>query len=165
MCYLYQFSGLSKNCCCLNINAVLITLLHRLQQPMSANACMNQHFTVHSTDAPRPSDGSVSVVALNETGKVRVTWRRPTLGPGQVITGYSVQYRRSGTTSYTIRSVSSSSTTSYTITNLNLGAVYEVRVASVGRLGLSGYCCGSGKQVTTYHSELTAKLMQYKVPV
>ena len=41
----------------------------------------------------------------------------------------------------------------YTITNLNLGTVYEVRVASGGRFGLSGYCCGSGKQVTTYNRE------------
>ena len=96
------------------------------------------------------------MVALNEAGKVRVTWSRPTLGPGQVITGYSVQYRRRGTTSYTTRPVSGSSTTSYTITNLNLGAVYEVRVASGGPLGLSRYCCGSGKQVTTYHSKCNA---------
>ena len=105
------------------------------------------------------------MVVLNEAGKVRVTWRRPTLGPGQVITGYSVQYRRKGTISYATRSVSGSSTTSYTITNLNLGAVYEVRVASVGPLGPSGYCCGSGKQVTTYNCGFTAKFMQYKVPV
>ena len=95
-------------------------------------------------------------MALNETGKVRVTWSGRILGTGQVITGYSVQYRRSGTTSYTTRSVSGSSTTSYTITNLNLGTVYEVRVASVGPLGLSGYCCGRGKQVTTYNSECKA---------
>ena len=106
-----------------------------------------------STDVPPPTDGSVLVVALNEAGKVRVTWNRPTLGPGQVITGYSVQYRRRGSTSYTTRSVSGSSTTSYTITNLNLGRVYEVRVASRGPLGLSGYCCGSGKQVRTYNCE------------
>ena len=92
-------------------------------------------------------------MAVDEAGKVKVTWRRPLLGPGQVITGYSVQYRRRGTTTYTTRSVSSSGTTSYTITNLNLGTVYEVRVASVGPLGLSGYCCGSGKQVMTYRSE------------
>ena len=104
------------------------------------------------TDAPRPTDGSVSVVALNEAGKVRVIWSRPTLGPGQVITGYYVQYRRRGSTSYTTRSVSGS-ITSYTITNLNLGTVYEVRVASVGHLGLSGYCCGSEKQITTYNCE------------
>ena len=113
--------------------------------------CLN--FTFSPTDVPHPSSGSVSVLALNEAGKVRVTWSKRILGTGQVITGYSVQYRRSGTTSYTTRSVSGSSTTSYTITNLNLGAVYEVRVASVGPLGLSGYCCGSGKQVTTFHSE------------
>ena len=105
------------------------------------------------SDSPPPTSASVTVVALNEAGKVRVTWSRPTLGPGQVITGYSVQYRRNGTTSYTTRSVSGSSTTSYTITNLNLGTVYEVRVASVCPLGLSGYCCGSGKQITTYNCE------------
>ena len=114
---------------------------------------MYQTVNTSPTDVPHPSDGSVSVVALNETGKVRVTWSRPTLGPGQVITGYSVQYRRRGTTSYTTRSVSGSSTTSYTITNLNVGTVYEVRVASVGPLGLSGYCCASGKEFTTYSSE------------
>ena len=109
------------------------------------------HCPPYSTDVPHPT--SLSLVALNETGKVRVTWSRRTLGPGQVITGYSVQYRRRGTISYTTRSVSGSSTTSYTITNLNLGTVYEVRVASVCPLGLSGYCCGSGKQVTTYNCE------------
>ena len=105
------------------------------------------------TDVPPPTDVSVLVVAGNEAGKVRVTWSRPTLGPGQVITGYSVQYRRRGSTSYTTRSVSGSSTTSYNITNLNRGTVYEVRVASVGPHGLSGFCCRSGKQVTTYNSE------------
>ena len=105
------------------------------------------------TDVPQPTDGGVSVMALNEAGTFRVTWSRPTLGPGQVITGYSVQYRRRGIPSYSTHSVSASSTTSYTITNLNLGAVYEVRVASNGPLKLSGYCCGSGKQVTTYNCE------------
>ena len=102
------------------------------------------------TDPPPPTDASVLVVALNEAGKVGVTWSRPTLGAGQVITGYSVQYRRRGTTSYITRSVS---TTSYTITNLNLGTVYEVRVASDGPLGLSGYCCGNEKQATTFNRE------------
>ena len=105
------------------------------------------------TDAPPPTNGSVSVVALNAAGKVRVTWSGPRVGPGQLITGYSVQYRRRGSTSYTTRSVSGSGITSYTITNLNLGTVYEVRVAAVGPLGLSEHCCGSGKQVTTYGSE------------
>ena len=87
------------------------------------------------------------------------------MGPGQVITGYSVQYRRRGTTSYTTRSVSGLNTTSYTITNLNLGAVYEVRVASVGPLGLSGYCCSGStnrKYVTTYKSKSTF-IRAYKV--
>ena len=110
-------------------------------------------FTAPRAIPPHPSDTAVLAVALNEAGKVRVTWSRPALGPEEVITGYSVQYRRRGTTSYTTHSVSGSSTTSYTITNLNRGTVYEVRVASVGPPGQSQYCCGSGKQVTTYNCE------------
>ena len=107
------------------------------------------------SDSPPPTSASVSVVALNEAGKVRVTWSRPTLGPGQLITGYSVEYRRRGTTYFTTRSVYGSSTTSYTITYLFLGTVYEVRVASIGPLGWSDYCCGSRneKWVTTYDCE------------
>ena len=62
--------------------------------------CLNSPFS--PPDAPQPSSGSVSVVKLNEPGKVRVTWRRRILGSGQVITGYSVQYRRKVTTSYTL---------------------------------------------------------------
>ena len=132
-------------CCCLDYNSPKVLM------------CVSTPHSAHChADVPHPTDGSVWVMALNETGKVRVTWSTPTLGPGQVITGYSVQYRRRGTTTYTTRSVSSSGTTSYTITNLNLGTVYEVRVASVGLLGLSGYCCGSGKHVLTYNSECKA---------
>ena len=112
------------------------------------------------TDVPPPASDSVSVVALNESRTVRVTWSRPTLGPGQVITGYSVQYRISGSTSYTTYSLSGSSTT-YTIDSLNLGTAYEVRVALRGPLGLSGYCCGSGKYVTTYNREYRQCMRNY----
>ena len=127
--------------------------------------CMQIHASLYhlqsyipSAVTPHPRVSEIGVMALPEAGKVRVTWSRPTLGPGQVITGYSVQYRKRGTPSYTTRSVSGSSTTSYTITNLNLGTVYEVRVASVGPLGLSGYCCGSGKQITTHNCESRSTL-------
>ena len=126
--------------------------------------CINTSAHCH-TDVPAPTDVSVSVVALNEAGKVRVTWNTSTLGPDQVITGYSVQYRRRGTISYTTHSVSGSNTTSYTITDLTLGTVYEVRVASVGPLGLSGYCCGSGKQVTTYNSECRVRENSFCLPL
>ena len=92
-------------------------------------------------------------MALDEAGKVRVSWNKPavTAGTGQVVTGYSVQYKRKGTSSYITHAVPGSSTTSYTIADLDLGTVYEVRVAAEGPLGLSGYC--SGKVVTTLSSE------------
>lgn len=102
-------------------------------------------------ETPPPTD--VTVVALNEAGKVRVTWGTPILGAGQMITGYSVQYRRKGITSYTTHPVFAPDTTSYTITRLNLGTEYDIRVASRGPLGRSDSCCGSGKGVTTYCSE------------
>ena len=35
--YVISISDLSENCYCWSINAVLIILLHRLQQPMSAH--------------------------------------------------------------------------------------------------------------------------------
>ena len=106
------------------------------------------------TGVPAPPDSSLLVVVLNEAGAIRVSWSKPTLLDGQEITGYSVQYRRRGCTYYETCSVPSSTTTSYTITNLNPGTVYEVRVASVGPLGPSGYCCGSGRAVITLASEL-----------
>ena len=102
------------------------------------------------TDTP-PPPAKVSVVALKEAGKIKVSWSRPVLEGDQEITGYSVQLRRSGTTYYTTHSVSGSETTSHTITNLNLNTVYDVRVASVGPLAQSQ--CWDGKVVTTYNSE------------
>ena len=108
------------------------------------------------------SDENVTVVALNEAGTVKLTWSRPSLGRGQEITGYSVQYRRRGYNSYTTETVNGSSATSYIISNLNLGTEYEVRVASVGPFGLSGYCCGTGMQVVTYNCECDVHISYIK---
>ena len=109
-------------------------------------------------DAPEIADASVKVLTLNVTGKVRVTWSRPSTALGQVITGYLLQYRRRGYYSYFTVSVSGSNTTSYTISNLNLGTVYEVRIASVGPLGWTRYCCGSGKQIVYILRECTCAM-------
>ena len=162
--YLISFNTLSSVSSTFIMCAICTSLcLCKIAQTM-LRSIMAKPRTVHlaistslcfPSDSPPPSSASVSVVALNEAGKVRVTWSRPRLGPGQVITGYSVQYRRRGTSYFTTRSVSGSSTASYTITNLNLGTVYEVRVASNGPLGRSDYCCGrrNEKWVTTYNCE------------
>ena len=102
------------------------------------------------TDSPPPSVRTV--VSLNEAGKVKITWSRPSVVTGRMITGYSVQYRKRGYLYRTV-SVPGSGTTSYTIINLSLGAIYDVRVAFVGTRSSSGYCCGSGIQVITYNCE------------
>ena len=141
------------HCVCAKLHT-LYTVEINMAKPCTVHLAISTSLCFPS-DSPRPTSANVSVVALNEAGKVRVTWSKPTQGPGQAISGYSVQYRRRGTTSYITRLVSGSSTTSYTITNFNLGTVYRVRVASNGPLGLSGYCCGSRseKWVTTYNYE------------
>ena len=107
----------------------------------------------HTPDVPQPAGASVTVEALNVSGEIRITWTVPTLRSGQVITGYSIQYQSMGSPTFSNISLFGINATSYTINKLNLGTVYEVRVASVGPLGLSGYCCGSGKQVVTYNCE------------
>ena len=120
------------------------------------------HHSLYIAVTPPPSDASISVVALNEPGKVKVTWSRPALEAGQEISGYTLQYRRKGIASYTTCSVGSS-TTSYTIANLNLGTLYEVRVASVDpHTGPSEIW--KRKVVTTYNCEWTAcgcAILQY----
>ena len=160
--YLISFNTL------LSVSSIFIVCLCNIAHTILLWPIMAKPCTVHlaistslcfPSDSPRPTSANVSVVALNEAGKVRVTWSKPTQGRGQEISGYSVQYRRRGTTSYITRLVSGSSTTSYTIINLKPGTVYRVRVASNGPLGLSGYCCGSRseKWVTTYNCEWTYK--------
>ena len=104
------------------------------------------------TDPPPPADASVSVAALNEAGAAIVTWIKPILEVGQEISGYCLQYRRRGFTSYITHSVSGFNT-EHTITHLQLGTTYEVRVASVGPFGLRGCYYGNWKAVTTYSSK------------
>ena len=97
----------------------------------------------------------MSVVPLNEPGKVKVTWSRPTVGAGQEITGYTLQYRRMGLESYTTCTFSSG-TTSYTIANLNLGTMYEVKVALVD--SITGPSKNWKRRVVTYNCEWTVCL-------
>ena len=111
---------------------------------------------VHSLFIIDVKDDSVLVTALNESGKIQVTWSIRMQGGGQVST-YVVQYRKSGSSSYHNNTVFNATT--HIITNLSLGTVYEVRVASMGPLGLSGYCCGNGKQATTYNSKCTYNVL------
>ena len=115
------------------------------------------HHLFSMKGAPQVIDANVLVMALDKAGKIRLTWSSPRrTESGHIIIGYSVQYRRNNTFSYTTHTVSGYRTTSYTITNLTLGTVYEVRVASVGPLGPSRYCCGNGKQVMTLNGEYLA---------
>ena len=100
-----------------------------------------------SAGPSEPYELSGRAEALNEAGKVRVTWDKPTAD--QVVTGYTVKYKKRESPSYTTCSVSSSTITFYTITELNLGVVYDVKVAAVGPQ-VNGYFSDT---VTTYNCE------------
>ena len=73
-----------------------------------------------------------------------VTWTAP---PSErTITKYQVQYRRSGSTSFSTKDVTSTSTT---LENLSAGTSYQVQVRAVSDVGAGPYSQISTK--TTYH--------------
>lgn len=118
----------------------------------------NRPSITHSTHplpavAPPPQTSTVNVHAMNKAGTIRVTWKMPTTERHQIIIGYNVQYRRMGSES-DFTSIAAGITESYLINKLDLGTLYEVRVATETPTGISAYCCGEGKVVMTYNGEL-----------
>ena len=73
-----------------------------------------------------------------------VTWTVPRAQNDRPITKYQVQYRRSGTTSWSTKDVTSRSTT---LENLPAGTSYQVRVRAVSDVGAGPYS-DVGTQIT-----------------
>ena len=105
-------------------------------QVLAQNSYGDGAWTSSSTDIPGtqfiPSSVSVTENDDGTTGNIRslnVSWSAPTASAN--ITGYRVQYRRSGSTSWSTSSSSLTATdSSHTITNLSTGLEYEVRVVA-----------------------------------
>ena len=104
-----------------------------------------------STDAPAPP--TVTASPLSERGKISVSWTPPTAPTGSTITGYSIQYRRRGSGSYTTVSDPGSSSTSTTLSGLEVGTEYEVRVGAKTEVGVGPSQYRNGF-VTTFGSML-----------
>ena len=72
-----------------------------------------------------------------------VTWTKPS--SERTITKYQVQYRRSGSTSWSTKDVTSAPTT---LENLSAGAIYDIEVRAVSDVGAGPYSQTSSE--TTY---------------
>ena len=80
-------------------------------------------------------------------GSIRVMWDAPLDTGGVPITGYYIQYRIQGSSSYAIQ-LSQPQPTEATVSGLRLGTTYQVRVAALTAIGIGPYCCTqTGSQV------------------
>ena len=74
---------------------------------------------------------------------LRVTWTAPS--SDRPITKYQVQYKTSGSTSWSTKDVTSTSTT---LENLSAGSSYQIRVRAVSDVGSGPY--SEIRTITTY---------------
>lgn len=73
-------------------------------------------------------------------GSIRVMWVAPLDTGGVPISGYYIQYRIRGSTSYATQ-LSQPQSTEDTITGLRLGTTYRIRLATLTAIGIGPYCC------------------------
>lgn len=133
----------------------------------TAMVASNRLSTFYTIDDPTPGEhtitvrsenaagvgpqASVTVTVATEPGEVvnlRVTdqtldeldidWAPPTETGGSPITGYSVQYRRDGTTTW-LTHTRSGTASSDTITGLRENTTYDIRVAAINAVGTGDY--------------------------
>ena len=91
---------------------------------------------------PWLSRSTVSAVAVDRSGVIRVSWTAPVVPTGELpLIGYSIQYHMntgSGVIAYQNMSILQSSAD---VTSLFLGTEYRFYVGVVNAIGLRGYCC------------------------
>ena len=97
----------------------------------SSDSCIPFFHIVPSKVIPRPV---LTKTATAGRPALRVTWTAP--GSERRIIRYQVQYRRSGTTSWSTKDVTSRSTT---LGNLPAGTGFQVQVRAVSDVGTGPY--------------------------
>ncbi|MDE2640775.1 MAG: fibronectin type III domain-containing protein, partial [Chloroflexota bacterium] len=94
------------------------------------------NLTIEVMDQPAPPAApTVTRTRFSEPANpaLDVSWTAPS-NPGDTITGYEAQYRKSGDTTWTAYSGTlDATTTSLTLPNLEAGATYEVQVRTLGQ--------------------------------
>ena len=111
------------------------------------------------------TDVTVSKAVRSGRPALRVMWTTPQSDVS--ISQYQVQYRRSGTTSWSSAAPVSGSTTSTYLEELVAGSEYQVRVRAVSAIGSGAW--SAVQSLTTYRSEsfttevvILQKLQMYK---
>ena len=94
--------------------------------------------------------GALVLTKVARSGRpaLTVTWTAPQ--SDRPITKYQVQYRRTGTTSWSTRDVR---TRSVTLENLSAGASYQVQVRAVSDVGSGPF--SDVRTISTYNGRLT----------
>lgn len=95
----------------------------------SADAYDFQVTTINAVGSST-STSTVNLTATAGAGQVSLSWVAPS-SPGGTITDYEMQYRESGTSSWTTFTDAVSTTTGGVVTGLSNGTVYNFRVATI----------------------------------
>ncbi len=106
--------------------------------------------TINVTDVAEPPAAPTISVANNSatpTSKIDVSWTAPDMSGKPAISGYNVQYRLSGGSTWTSHSFTGTGT-STTLTGLTEGKSYEVQVRAVNAEG-DGAWSASGVAITS----------------
>ena len=90
---------------------------------------------------------NLSVSPISDT-HLFVSWNAPASDGGAAITGYSVQYRESGATNWTIVTRAGTDV-GQAITGLTAGTSYEVRVAAMNSAGTGSYAQATARTLGT----------------
>lgn len=85
--------------------------------------------------ATPPSALQTLVVSSFDSTSVTLTWSSPVSDGGSDITDYAIEYRKSGSESWSTYTDGVSTNTSTTVTGLDRGALYEFRVSAVNSQG------------------------------
>lgn len=98
-------------------------------------AAGNNGSTIRTAVAPVEPDAPTSLIGTAGDGRVQLSWAAPTDDGGSAITDYTVEYRVTGSGSWSTFSHAASTAMSASITGLTNGTSYDFRVSAVNSIG------------------------------
>ncbi|MCU0273940.1 MAG: fibronectin type III domain-containing protein, partial [Acidimicrobiales bacterium] len=84
-----------------------------------------------------PAPPTAVTATASDAGALTLSWTPPTDTGGAAVTGYSVQYRAQGASTWTTHGTAAGTTA--TVTGLTAGTTYELRVAATNAAGTSDW--------------------------
>jgi hypothetical protein len=90
------------------------------------------------TFLPDPPTNFVNNPSITASGVVGLIWMEGASNGGESVFGYKIQFAFNSSSSWSDL-ITYYDGTSYTVSNLNIGAIYKFRIASLNIVGLSAY--------------------------